>query len=114
KMVVELATTTKSTISEPAPQDAQYIWLPFLVLVGVAVLAGLVYAMSRNRRSCLNCSCFKRVKATRSGYINVDINENDSDVSMAMGEDFTEVESRYSLMQGRLHIATVSTLAEFM
>nr|AFK29229.1 CG5039-like protein [Drosophila buzzatii] len=79
------------------PDDAQYIWLPILVLVGVALLAGLVYAMSRSRRP-FNLICFKRRNATRNGYTNVD---DDSDVSMA-GAD--EPNAITSLLDARLHI----------
>lgn len=40
KMEIELSTTPKTDLVHP--EDAKYIWLPFAVLVGVFVLAGLV------------------------------------------------------------------------
>ncbi|XP_043067861.1 uncharacterized protein [Drosophila bipectinata] len=78
------------------PDDAQYIWLPISVLVGIFILAALVYAMSRTRCRC-SLSCLKHRAHPRNGYINVD--EEDSDVPMACGDELGE-----SLLQGRLHI----------
>lgn len=40
EMEILLSTTPKTDLVHP--EDAQYIWLPFAVLVGVFVLAGLV------------------------------------------------------------------------
>uniref|UniRef100_B3P6G5 GG11420 n=2 Tax=Drosophila erecta TaxID=7220 RepID=B3P6G5_DROER len=83
------------------PDDAQYIWLPISVLVGIFVLAALVYAMSRSRCRCswdfLGCR-----KAPRSGYINVDA--EDSDVPMACGDELGDQRTTASLLTGRLHI----------
>ncbi|EDW59595.2 uncharacterized protein [Drosophila virilis] len=98
-MEIEPRTTLVPDLEHP--DDGQYIWLPILVLLGVIVLAGLVYAMSRSRRS-LNCVYFKRRSATRNGYANVD--EEDSDVSMVGADDFGESNAITSLLDARLHI----------
>ncbi|XP_062122109.1 uncharacterized protein LOC133835929 [Drosophila sulfurigaster albostrigata] len=102
---MEVNLTTTATPELLHPEDAEYIWLPFLVLVGVVILAGLVYAMSRIRCS-YNCLHFKRRNiATRNGYTNVD--EEDSDVSM-MGAENDEIGERNSityLLDARLHIS---------
>ncbi|XP_017143241.1 uncharacterized protein LOC108156351 [Drosophila miranda] len=83
------------------PDDAQYIWLPIATLVGIFILAALVYAMSRSRCQ-YSCPCLKRMKPPRIDYINVD--EEDSDVPMAGGEEFGEQYAAASLLSGRLHI----------
>ncbi|EDV92848.1 uncharacterized protein LOC6563428 isoform X2 [Drosophila grimshawi] len=85
------------------PDDGQYIWLPILVLVGVIVLAGLVYALSRSRRT-LNCGYFKRRNATRYGYLSVDDGDGDSDVSMIGADEFDQPNSVASLLDARLQI----------
>eukprot|EP00099_Drosophila_melanogaster_P023606 NP_651414.1 uncharacterized protein Dmel_CG5039 [Drosophila melanogaster] len=83
------------------PDDGQYIWLPISVLVGIFVLAALVYAMSRSR--CRNSwDCLKSRKAPRSGYINVD--EEDSDVPMDCGDELGDQRTTATLLTGRLHI----------
>ncbi|XP_023166757.1 uncharacterized protein LOC111596684 isoform X2 [Drosophila hydei] len=97
-MDIETVTTVNPDLEHP--DDAQYIWLPILVLLGVVLLAGLVYVMSRSRRP-FNFICFKRRNATRNGYTNVD--DDDSDVSMA-GAD--EPNAITSLLDARLHIST--------
>ncbi|XP_017855494.1 PREDICTED: uncharacterized protein LOC108608575 isoform X1 [Drosophila arizonae] len=104
-MDVEPITTVSPDLEHP--DDAQYIWLPILVLVGVVLLAGLVYVMSRSRRS-FNFICFKRRNATRNGYTNVD--DDDSDVSMA-GAD--EPNAITSLLDARLHIEPVQRTGSY-
>jgi len=54
-----------------------------------------------------NCFHFKRRNATRSGYVNVD--EEDSDVSMVGADDIGERNSITYLLDARLHISPVST-----
>ncbi|XP_017052801.1 uncharacterized protein LOC108095969 [Drosophila ficusphila] len=98
----ELETTSKSPETDILhPDDAQYIWLPILVLVGIFILAALVYAMSRSRCHA-SWECLKRRKAPRSGYINVD--EEDSDVPMACGDELGEQRITATLLSGRLEI----------
>ncbi|KAH8360174.1 hypothetical protein KR093_011107, partial [Drosophila rubida] len=100
--IMESKPTTTEKPELLHPEDAEYIWLPMLVLVGVVILAGLVYAMSRIRCT-YSCCHFKRRMATRNGYSNVD--EEDSDVSM-MGadDDVGERNSITYLLDARLHI----------
>ncbi|XP_016952192.1 uncharacterized protein LOC108026012 [Drosophila biarmipes] len=90
------------------PDDAQYIWLPISVLVGIFVLAALVYAMSRSRCR-VSWDCLRRRKAPRSGYINVD--EEDSDVPMACGDELGDQQITASLLAGRLHIQDAASNA---
>nr|XP_016943553.2 uncharacterized protein LOC108019979 [Drosophila suzukii] len=98
----EPETTVKSTETDILhPDDAQYIWLPFSVLVGIFVLAALVYVTSRSRCR-VSLDCLRRRKAPRSGYINVD--EEDSDVPMACGDELGDQQITASLLAGRLHI----------
>ncbi|XP_034487645.1 uncharacterized protein LOC117791852 isoform X2 [Drosophila innubila] len=99
-MEIKLNTTAMPELLHP--EDAEYIWLPIVVLVGVVILAGLVYAMSRIRCP-HNCFHFKRRNATRSGYVNVD--EEDSDVSMVGADDIGERNSITYLLDARLHIS---------
>ncbi|KAH8284078.1 hypothetical protein KR054_009598, partial [Drosophila jambulina] len=87
------------------PDDAQYIWLPIAVLVGIFILAALVYVMSRTRCR-ISCNCLGCRKAPRNGYINVD--EEDSDVPMACGDEWEDDTMAASLLVGRLHIEDVS------
>ncbi|KAH8384000.1 hypothetical protein KR009_011653 [Drosophila setifemur] len=105
-MYFELETTTMSAGADILhSDDAQYIWMPISVLVGIFVLAALVYAMSRSR--CRNSwDCLKRRTPLRSGYINVD--EEDSDVPMACGDELGDHHITESLLNGRLHIDEVS------
>ncbi|XP_068156322.1 uncharacterized protein [Drosophila tropicalis] len=102
----EFSSTTAADPEIQHPNDGQYIWLPILVLVGIFFLAGLVYAMSRSR--CLSssekCWCWKRRNNIRNGYINVDDEDFDSDVSMACGDEFGENRATACLLNGRLHI----------
>lgn len=56
-----------------------------------------------------NCFQFKRRNATRNGYVNVD--EEDSDVSMAGADDIGERNFIKYLLDARLHISPVSTTA---
>ncbi|KAH8294848.1 hypothetical protein KR018_003666 [Drosophila ironensis] len=101
----EETTTTKPGVDILHPDDAQYIWLPISVLVGIFILSALVYAMSRSR--CRNSwSCWKRRTAPRQGYINVD--EEDSDVPMACGEELGDQYIAETLLHSRLHIEEVS------
>lgn len=58
-------------------------------------------------RGPLPCLNFKRRNATRNGYTNVD--ERDSDVSMAGACDFSERSSITHLLDARLQISPVST-----
>ncbi|XP_017079608.2 uncharacterized protein LOC108113526 [Drosophila eugracilis] len=98
----EPETTMKSPESDILhPDDAQYIWMPISVLVGIFILAALVYAMSRSRCR-ISWDCIRRRKVPRSGYINVD--EEDSDVSMACGDELGDHRTAASLLTGRLHI----------
>lgn len=62
--------------------------------------------MSRMRGS-LPCLNFKRRNATRNGYANVE--DGDSDVSMAGAGDFSERNSITHLLDARLQIPPVST-----
>ncbi|XP_020812035.1 uncharacterized protein LOC110187012 [Drosophila serrata] len=98
-MFLESETTTIAPDADILhPDDAQYIWLPIAVLVGIFFLAALVYVMSRTRCR-FSCNCLGCRKAPRNGYINVD--EEDSDVPMACGDDD---HMAASLLVGRLHI----------
>ncbi|XP_043652674.1 uncharacterized protein LOC122619678 [Drosophila teissieri] len=101
KTVLEPETTMSPEADILHPDDAQYIWLPILVLVGIFVLAALVYAMSRSRCR-ISWDCLRCRKAQRSGYINVD--EEDSDVPMACGDELGDQRTAASLLTGRLHI----------
>ncbi|KAH8312165.1 hypothetical protein KR044_009641, partial [Drosophila immigrans] len=109
-LIMEIIPTTTGKPDLLHPEDAEYIWLPILVLVGVVILAGMVYAMSRIRCS-YNCFHFKRRNATRYGYSNVD--GEDSDVSMVGADDDDDVIQRNSityLRDARLHISPVSSM----
>ncbi|XP_022209316.2 uncharacterized protein LOC111065439 [Drosophila obscura] len=94
------------------PDDAQYIWLPIAALVGIFILAALVYAMSRSRCQC-SCPCLKRIKTPRIDYIPINVEDEDSDVPMAGGDEFGEQYAATSLLAGRLHIENVR-MAEHM
>ncbi|XP_030374447.1 uncharacterized protein LOC115624015 [Scaptodrosophila lebanonensis] len=86
------------------PADAQYIWIPIVVLVGIILLSAGVYAMSRSRQ-CFMCFCYKR-KNVRHGYVNINADE-DSDVSMACGEEpHDDQNATDCLLTGRLQIET--------
>jgi len=61
--------------------------------------------MSRSRCR-VSLDCLRRRKAPRSGYINVD--EEDSDVPMACGDELGDHRITASLLAGRLHIQDVS------
>ncbi|KAL7730152.1 hypothetical protein ACLKA6_009418 [Drosophila palustris] len=100
---MEIKQNTTATPELLHPEDAEYIWLPILALMAVVVLAGLVYAMSRIRCP-HNCFRFKRRSAMRNGYVNVD--EEDSDISM-VGADDDDIGERNPityLLDARLHI----------
>lgn len=61
--------------------------------------------MSRSRCRVSLVDCWARRKAPRIGYLNVD--EEDSDVPMACGDEMGDDHIAASLLVGRLHIEDV-------